>query len=57
MEYGNRTPRSEDLTWDVRSNITLCLQEFLWALPSGTSSGKGFYLTVYSLSRPNKDTI
>ena len=27
------------------------------ALSSGTPSGKGFYLTVYPLPRPNTDTI
>ena len=26
-------------------------------MPSGTPSGKGLYLTVYPLSRPNTDTI
>ena len=46
-----------DLTRDIRSNIPLCLQEFPWALPSGTPSGKGVYLTVYPESRPNTDTI
>ena len=25
--------------------------------PSGTPSGKGVYLTVYPLSRPNTDTV
>ena len=27
------------------------------ALPSGTPSGKGLYLTVYPLSRPNTDIV
>ena len=31
--------------------------EFPWALPSGTPSGKGLYLTVYPSSRPNTDTV
>ena len=26
-------------------------------VPSGTSSGKGLYLTVYPLSRPNTDRV
>ena len=26
-------------------------------MPSGTPSGKGLYLTVYPLSRPNTDTV
>ena len=26
-------------------------------LPSGTPSGKGFYLTVYPSSHPNTDTV
>ena len=26
-------------------------------MPSGTPSGKGLYLTVYHLSRPNTDTV
>ena len=25
--------------------------------PSGTPSGKGLYLTIYALSRPNTDTV
>ena len=44
-------------SWDIRSNITLCLQEFPRALPTGTLSGKGIYLTVYPLSCPNTDTV
>ena len=32
-------------------------KEFLWALPLGTPSGKGLYLTVYPSSRPNTDTV
>ena len=40
----------------MRSNIPLCLQEFPWALPSGTPIGEGLYLTVYPTSRPNTDT-
>ena len=39
-------------TQDIRSNITLCLQKFTWALPSETPSGKG----LYPLSCPNMDT-
>ena len=42
---------------DILSNITLFLQKFPWALPSGTSSGKGLYLTVYPSSHPNTDRI
>ena len=44
-----------DLRYTV--NITLCLQEFPWALPSGTPSGKVLYLTVYPSSCPNTDTV
>ena len=44
-----------DLGWTVKYNP--CLQEFLRASPSGTHSGKGLYLTVYPLSRPNMDTV
>ena len=40
---------------DIWSNITVCLQEFPRASPSGTPSG--VYLTVYPYSRPNTDTI
>ena len=40
----------------IWSNIPLCLQEFPRASPSGTPSGKGVYLTVYPLSRPNTET-
>ena len=32
-----------------------CLQDFPRALPSGTPSGKGLYLTVNPLSCPNTD--
>ena len=32
---------------DILSNITLCLQEFHRASPSGAPSGKRLYLTVY----------
>ena len=35
----------------------LCFQEFPWALPSGTPSGTGLYLTVYPSSRPYTDTV
>ena len=45
------------LARDIRSNITLCLQEFPGATPSGTLSGKGLYLTVNPSSRPNTDTV
>ena len=44
-------------TRDVRSNITLCLQEFSMALPLETLSGKGLYLSVHPLSCPNTDTV
>ena len=47
----------KDSTRDIWSNIPLCLQELPWALPSGTPSGKGVYLTVYPSSRPNTDTV
>ena len=47
----------QDSTWDIRSNITLCLQEFPRASPSGTPSGKMLYLNVYPSSRPNTDTL
>ena len=46
-----------DLTRDTLSNIPLCLQEFPLAWPSETPSGKGVYLTVHPLSRPNTDTV
>ena len=36
---------------------TLCLQEFPRALPAGTPSGKGVYLTVYLSSRLYTDTV
>ena len=45
-----------DLTWYIRSNIPLCLQEFPRAWPLRTPSGKGVYLTVYPLPHPNTDT-
>ena len=32
-------------------------REFPLASPTGIPSGKGLYLTVYPLSRPNTDTI
>ena len=47
----------QDSTWDIRSNITLRLQEFSRALPSGTPSGEGVYWTLYPSSRPYMDTI
>ena len=46
----------DDSTWDIRSNISLCVQEFPWASPSGNPSGKGVYLTVYPFSSSNTDT-
>ena len=46
-----------DLTRDIWSNRPLCLQEFPRALPYGTFSGKGVYLTVFPLSCPNTDTV
>ena len=47
----------EDSTRDIQSNIPLRLKEFPWALPSGTPSGKGVYLTIYPSSRPYSDTV
>ena len=47
----------EDSTRDIRSNIPLCLQEFPRASPSGTHSGEGVYLTLFSSSCPNTDTV
>ena len=38
-------------------NYNPYLQEFPQALPSGTPSGKGLYLTVYPFSCPNTDTV
>ena len=35
----------------------LRLQELPPALPLGTPSGEGVYLTVYPSSRPNTDTV
>ena len=42
-----------DFGYTVKYN----LQEFPGALPSGTPSDKGLYLTVYPSSRPNMDTV
>ena len=42
---------------NTRSNIPLCLQESPRALPLGTPSGKGVYLTVYPELSPNTDTV
>ena len=36
----------QDSTRDIRSRIPIRLQEFPWASPSETPSGKGLYLTV-----------
>ena len=47
----------KDSTRNIGSNIPLLLQELPRALPSGTPSGKGVYLTVYTSSHPNTDTI
>ena len=47
----------EDSAPDIRSNIPLRLQEFPRALPSGTPSGGGVYLTVHPSSFPNTDSI
>ena len=47
----------EDSNRDIRSNIDLRLWELPLASPSGTSSGKGLYLTVYPSSRPNRETL
>ena len=41
------------LTRDIRSNLTLCFQEFPKASPLGTAPCKQLYLTVYPSSRPN----
>ena len=41
----------------MRSNIPPRLQEFPRALPLGTPSGQGVYLTVYPSSLPNTDTV
>ena len=46
-----------DSTWDIRSNIPLCLWEFPPALPLKTPLGEGVYLTVYPSSHPNMDTV
>ena len=46
----------QDSTRDIRSNIPLRLQEFPWALPLGTPSGEGVYLTAYPSPCPNMDT-
>ena len=48
---------SQDETRDIRSNITLCLKEFLRMKPKGTPEGKGIYLTVYPKSSPSTDII
>ena len=45
------------MTRDIRLNITICLQEFPRASPSGTRSGKGLYFTGYPSPRPNTDTV
>ena len=42
---------------DIRSNIPLCHKEFLRAKPEGTPESKGVYLTVYTESSPNTDSI
>ena len=47
----------EDSTRDIQSNKALHIWDFPWALPSGTLSCGGLYLTVYPLSRPNTYTI
>ena len=36
-----------DETRDVRSNIPLCLKEFLRAKPMGAPEDEGVYVTVY----------
>ena len=41
----------------VRSNIPLCLKELPRAKPEGTLEGEGVYLTVYTESSPNTDSI
>ena len=48
---------SMDKTRDIRSNIPLCLKEFLRAKPEGTSEGEGVYLTVYPESSPYMESI
>jgi hypothetical protein len=40
--------------YTVKYNLRL--QEFPWALPSGTLSDVGVYLTVYPSSHPNTET-
>ena len=42
---------------DIWSNIPLCLKEFPRAKPKGTPEGEGVYLTVYTESSPNTDSI
>ena len=42
---------------DFGYTVKYTLQEFPWALPSGTPSDKGLYLTVYPSSCPNMDTV
>ena len=46
----------QDSTSNIRSDIALRLRELFWASILGTPSGRGLYLTVYPLSRPNTDT-
>ena len=48
--------------WILKKNCThFCIRimtrEFLRAKPEGTPEGKGVYLTVYSKSSPNTDSI
>ena len=38
-------------------NSVYKVKYFFLAMPSGTPSGKGVYLTVYPLSRPHTDTV
>ena len=46
-----------DLTWYIRADIPLRLQEFPRASPSQTPLGEWVYLTVYPSSRANTDTL
>ena len=47
----------KDETRDIRSNISLCLEEFLRAKLDGTPEGEGVYFTAYTESSPNTDSI
>ena len=47
----------KDKTRDMRSNITLWVEEFPMARPEETPEDKGINLTVYRESSPNTDII